>query len=53
MTAALNRAAEALRTQVAIATDPKRGVPFDSEHDTAIVAAWIDELRDDLTKEPA
>ncbi len=42
-----------LNHAVTLATDEARGVPFDHEHDQAIVAAWIDELRDDLTKEPA
>lgn len=38
---------------VDLAADPVLGVPFDSEHDTAIVAAWIEETAADLIAESA
>ena len=46
-------AAEALRDAAEVALDPARGIPFDHEHDVAIVSAWISEYADDQIEKEA
>jgi hypothetical protein len=46
-------AASALRDAAEVALDPVRGIPFDHEHDVAIVSAWISEYADDQIEKEA
>lgn len=40
--------AEALREAAEIAVTSERGIPWDDDYDRATVAAWLDELADEL-----
>lgn len=43
--------AEALREAAELVMDPRDGLPFNADHDLAIVSAWLDETADRIEQE--